>query len=163
MKWLSSVQFKYRSLTNIYKYSKMMSWAEQCLQSQPDSRVALHTRTDTGFHINSSSVTPCKARMSALPWGNLSTWSHPTDLRFHSLSKQGRNMLHRSRKDSLVLTSPCPICLFHLDLLQFSLHGKGFLHTLHTNHTRRFCLDSMSTMTRTCRYNVHIMHLCYKA
>lgn len=146
-----------------------MSCAEQCLQSQPDSRVALHTRTDTGSHMNSSSVTQCQASTPALPWGNLSTWSHPTDPRFHmqaeqlhSLSKQRRNMLHRSRKDSLILTFPRPTCLFHLDILQFSLHGKGFLHTLHTNHTRRFCLDSMSTMTRTCRYNVHIVHLCYK-
>lgn len=39
MKLFSSVQFKYRSLTNMYKHSKMMSCAEQCLQIQPDPRV----------------------------------------------------------------------------------------------------------------------------
>lgn len=38
MKLFSSVQFKQRTLTNMYKYSKM-SCAEQCLQIQPDSRV----------------------------------------------------------------------------------------------------------------------------
>lgn len=152
-KFFSSVQFKYRNLINIYKYSKITNHAGQCLPSQLDTSLALCKRGQRhrpwcGWEVRSA-VPSKDASHAERQAARIRVWHHADHIWMpipHAGRAGSRPLQAGEEHATLTERSPCspthlpaPFVYFVMIFPSVPCVEKAS-HPHNTNHTWRFAL-----------------------